>query len=88
MKGGRLWISFQAQMRFTPKKSPFFSNLNAAQDEMSSLHDAMMEILRPLADDGSTSPEMDGKIKYVWNWWPLAVSYYSNIAKGKEISCV
>lgn len=64
----------------------FFSLLNARQNEMSLLHDAMMEILRLLPGDRSAIVEADGVGKDIWNFFPILVSYCCDISERKKVS--
>lgn len=52
---------------------------------MTLLHDAMIEILRPLADAGFVWFEADWKRKYEWNFFPNLVSYWCSVHEGKDI---
>lgn len=51
------------------------------------LHEGMMEIVRPLADTASVSFEVGGVGKYIWNLFPIIVSYCCNIPEGKDMLC-
>lgn len=51
------------------------SRVNARQNKMPLLHDALMGILTPLADAASAIFEVDGGGSDVWKCFPIVVPY-------------
>lgn len=78
----------QAQTRMmAPKPGDLFSGERTTAERVL-LHDAMMKILRPLADDASANVMVDGVGKYVWNCIFFVRSYSQNIPERKHMSCL
>lgn len=50
------------------------SQVNAGLQKMSSLHDAMMKILKPVVEAGFASLKVDKVKKDIWNCFPTFLS--------------
>lgn len=64
------------------------SQVNAVQSKMTLLHDAMMEIVRPLVHAGFASFEVDGELRDDWNCFPVDMSYCCKNVEPNDMSCL
>lgn len=58
------------------------------QKKLFLLHDALMEILRPLMNAGSASVKVDEERNHIRNWFLVLLSCCGDIHERKHLSCV